>query len=141
MELSRHNSKAARRLRPRRTSLSISCPTPLSLTTTTAATSWRVRKPLPPRLARGRLRTIRSSLRLTKTGLRQTLRRFMSEPISRSSLQTRAPAQAATHLSCSLVWERSKSLSRTAKSRGRSRGPSPRAQMAWPRLPGLLRLP
>lgn len=41
----------------------------------------------------------------------------------------------------SLVWERSKSLSRTAKSRGRSRGPSPRAQMAWPRLPGLLRLP
>lgn len=50
--------------------------------------------------------------------LAKTLRISMSRQTSRSSLKTRMLVLVATHLSCSLVWERSISPPRTVMSRG-----------------------
>ena len=50
-----------------------------------------------------------------KAWLEKTLRTFMLRQTSRSSLKTRVSVLVATHLSCSLVRERSRFLPRTAK--------------------------
>ena len=91
--------RTGRRRRLAVTSPSISFPIPSPLTITTVATLWKVRRLPLPGLARGRSRTIRSSLRLTRRGLRITLRTSMLRQTSRFIFQIRTPDPAATCLS------------------------------------------